>query len=333
MRDALKPNLLQTLENTPVIVHAGPFGNIAHGNSSVVGDLIGIHTGDYLHHRGRVRRRHGRRAVLQHQVPGVGARARRRRARRHGAGAEGALRQVPDRRRQGRCPPELLAENPDDVLAGAANLRQADRERQGPRRHAGRRDQRLPDRPRVRARRDPPGRRSRWARGSRCARTSADGGAGATDLAQAVVEACEEPSDFHFLYPDSDTLKQKIETVATKIYGAERRRVHAGRQQAARQLRATTGSATCRCASPRPTCRSPATRAEGRADRPHADACARSRASVGAGFVYPICGEMRTMPGLGSHAGGVDHRLRRERRDRRACRERRTSSARLAARS
>ena len=48
MRDALKPNLLQTLEGTPVIVHAGPFGNIAHGNSSVVGDLVGIHTGDYL---------------------------------------------------------------------------------------------------------------------------------------------------------------------------------------------------------------------------------------------------------------------------------------------
>src|SRR4029079_14666252 len=48
MREALKPNLLQTLENTPVIVHAGPFGNIAHGNSSIVGDLIGIHTGDFL---------------------------------------------------------------------------------------------------------------------------------------------------------------------------------------------------------------------------------------------------------------------------------------------
>ena len=43
MRDALKPNLMQTLENTPVLVHAGPFGNIAHGNSSVVADLIGMH--------------------------------------------------------------------------------------------------------------------------------------------------------------------------------------------------------------------------------------------------------------------------------------------------
>ena len=48
MRDAIKPNLLQTLENTPVLVHAGPFGNIAHGNSSVVADLIGIHSGEYL---------------------------------------------------------------------------------------------------------------------------------------------------------------------------------------------------------------------------------------------------------------------------------------------
>ncbi|MDQ3765994.1 MAG: formate--tetrahydrofolate ligase, partial [Actinomycetota bacterium] len=48
MREAIKPNLLQTLENTPVLVHAGPFGNIAHGNSSIVADLIGMHAGDYL---------------------------------------------------------------------------------------------------------------------------------------------------------------------------------------------------------------------------------------------------------------------------------------------
>ena len=48
MREAIKPNLLQTLENTPVLVHAGPFGNIAHGNSSVVADLVGIRTGDFL---------------------------------------------------------------------------------------------------------------------------------------------------------------------------------------------------------------------------------------------------------------------------------------------
>ncbi|MGH9296230.1 MAG: formate--tetrahydrofolate ligase, partial [Acidimicrobiales bacterium] len=48
MMEAIKPNLLQTLENTPALVHAGPFGNIATGNSSVIADLIGIHCGDYL---------------------------------------------------------------------------------------------------------------------------------------------------------------------------------------------------------------------------------------------------------------------------------------------
>src|SRR5207249_1696040 len=48
LRDAIKPNLLQTMENTPVLVHTGPFGNIATGNSSVVADLIGIRTGDFL---------------------------------------------------------------------------------------------------------------------------------------------------------------------------------------------------------------------------------------------------------------------------------------------
>ena len=48
MRDAIKPNLLQTLENTPVLVHAGPFGNIAHGNSSIIADFVGIHSGEFL---------------------------------------------------------------------------------------------------------------------------------------------------------------------------------------------------------------------------------------------------------------------------------------------
>ena len=64
MKDAIKPNLMQTLENTPVLVHAGPFGNIAHGNSSIVADLIGIHTGDFLSHRSGLWCRHGCRAFL-----------------------------------------------------------------------------------------------------------------------------------------------------------------------------------------------------------------------------------------------------------------------------
>ena len=48
LKEAMKPNLMQTIENTPVLIHAGPFGNIAHGNSSIVADQIGIHGSDYL---------------------------------------------------------------------------------------------------------------------------------------------------------------------------------------------------------------------------------------------------------------------------------------------
>jgi formate--tetrahydrofolate ligase len=88
LREAIKPNLMQTMENTPVLVHAGPFGNIATGNSSVVADLIGIHTG------------HGGRAVLQYQVPHLGDGAGRGGGGRNGPGAEGALGEIQGGRRQ-----------------------------------------------------------------------------------------------------------------------------------------------------------------------------------------------------------------------------------------
>ena len=272
MRDAIKPNLLQTLENTPVIVHAGPFGNIAHGNSSIVADLIGIRGGDYLHHRSRLRRRHGRRAVLQHQVPRVGARARRRRARRHGAGAQGALRQVQHRRRQGAAPRTCSSENPDDVDAGAANLRKQIENVKAhgvtpvvaingfPTDHASEHDA-------IRRGRRGDGRPGRGVHAlqptaARARPTSPD----------AVVEACEEPSGFHFLYPD--------------------RRLAQGEDRDRRDQRSTAPSASSTRRSP--TRSSPTTSdngfgnlpvciakthlsisgdavAEGRADRPHAD--------------------------------------------------------------
>ena len=91
MRDAIKPNLLQTLENTPVLVHAGPFGNIAHGNSSVVADLIGIHAGEYLITEAGFGVGHGRRAILQHQVSYIRSGSRCGGRRCHGARAQAAL--------------------------------------------------------------------------------------------------------------------------------------------------------------------------------------------------------------------------------------------------
>ena len=121
MRDALKPNLLQTIENTPVIVHAGPFGNIAHGNSSVVGDLIGIHTGDYLITEAGFGADMGAERFFNIKcrasglTPDAAVLVATVRALKAHSGKYKIVAGKP-------LPDDLLAENPDDVLAGAANL-------------------------------------------------------------------------------------------------------------------------------------------------------------------------------------------------------------------
>ena len=237
MREAIKPNLLQTLENTPVLVHAGPFGNIAHGNSSVVGRPDRHPHRGLPDHRGRVRRRHGRGALLQHQVPGLRADARRRGRGHDRARAEGALGPAPDR-------------GGPAAAAGAAGGE--------PGRGAHRRRQPAQADWRTSGCTASP----RWSRSTRCRRTSrpstrrsreiaasmgvrsavcthfADGGRGAAELAEAVAEAASEPGEFHFLYPGDASLREKIETIADPGLRRGWRRLHARGRPAARQLRA-----------------------------------------------------------------------------------------------
>ena len=143
----------------------------------------------------------------------------------------------------------------------------------------------------------------------------ADGGAGATDLAHAVVEACEEPSGFHFLYPDEASLKDKIEAVATNIYGAERVEYS---PVANRQLANYTDNGFAHlpvCIAKTHLSISGDAVAEGGADRSHVE---RAR---GQG----VRRRRLRVPDLRGDAhdarprwppGGGDHRLRRERRDR-----------------
>src|SRR5699024_1816956 len=122
LRDALKPNLLQTLENTPALVHCGPFGNIATGNSSVVADRIGIHGGEFLVTEAGFGADMGAERFfnIKCRVSGLKpdaavvvctVRALKAHSGRHKIVAGKPL------------PEELLAENPDDVFAGADNLR------------------------------------------------------------------------------------------------------------------------------------------------------------------------------------------------------------------
>ena len=219
MRDALKPNLMQTLENTPVLVHAGPFGNIAHGNSSVVADLIGIHGGEFLVTEAGFGADMGAERFFNIKCRASGLTPGRRGGRRDGAGAQGALGHSTRSSPAGRCPRRCWPRT--RTRSTSAGRTCASRSRTsgctGSRRSS--RSTRSPATTPPSTRRSPRSRQEMGARVAVCTHF-ADGGRGARELAEAVAEAADEPSDFRFLYPDSATLKEKIETIATKVYGA-----------------------------------------------------------------------------------------------------------------
>jgi formate--tetrahydrofolate ligase len=297
MRDALKPNLLQTLENTPVLVHAGPFGNIAHGNSSVVADLIGLRTGDVLVTEAGFGADMGAERFFNIKCRASGltpdaavvvttVRALKAHSGKHRIVAGRPL------------PYPLLEENPDEVHIGGANLRkQVDNVRMHgvtpviainafPGDHASEHDAI---------------RQIAAEMGVRVAVCThfADGGSGATELAEAVLEAADEPSEFQLLYRDEAPLREKIETVATRVYGADGVDYSpaASRQLDTYEHNGFGHLPVCIAKTHLSISSDPTLLGAPTGWRlPVREV----RASVGAGFVYPICGEMRTMPGLGT---------------------------------
>ncbi len=298
MREAVKPNLLQTLENTPAIVHAGPFGNIAHGNSSVVADLIGIHGGDYLITEAGFGADMGaerffnikcRASGLTPDAAVVVATVRALKAH------SGKYRIVAGR----PLPPELLEENPEDVRLGAANLA---KQIENIKLHGVN--------PVVAINAFPTDHPSEWraieevaaeagVRAAVCQHFG-EGGKGATELAEAVAEAAEQPKHFNFAYPDGASLREKIEAVATKVYGADGVDYSplASRQLDNYERNGFGSMPVCIAKTHLSISSDPALKGAPRGWRmPVREA----RASVGAGFVYLICGDMQTMPGLGSN--------------------------------
>jgi formate--tetrahydrofolate ligase len=298
MRDAMAPNLLQTLENTPVLVHAGPFGNIAHGNSSVVADLIGIHAGEYLITEAGFGADMGaerffnikcRASGLTPDAAVVVATVRALKVH------SGKYKVVAGR----PLPAEMLVENPDDVHLGGSNLR---KQIENIRLHGVSPVVAINAFPGDHPSEHAAIREIAEAMGARVAVCThfADGGAGATDLADAVAEAAEEPSHFRFLYPDEATLREKIETVAREVYGADGvdYDMSASRQIDAYERNGFGNLPVCIAKTHLSISSDPTLRGAPTGWRlPVREV----RASVGAGFVYPICGDMRTMPGLGAH--------------------------------
>ncbi|MCY4425291.1 MAG: formate--tetrahydrofolate ligase [Acidimicrobiaceae bacterium] len=305
LREAIKPNLMQTLENTPALVHTGPFGNIATGNSSIVADQVGIRTSDFLLTEAGFGADMGAERFfnIKCRYSGIAPDAAVLVATVRGLKAHSGNHRIV----AGRPLPEaLLAENPDEVHAGGANLR---KQLENMRIHGCT--------PVVAINVFPEDHAADVAAigeiaaeyDARSAVTThfADGGRGATELAEAVAEAAEEPSEFAVLYPDEASLKSKIETVATRVYGADGVEYSAtADKQLATYTEAGFGNLpVCIAKTHLSVSSDPSLKG---APTGWTLPVREVRASVGAGFVYPICGDMRTMPGLGRvpAAVGID---------------------------
>ncbi|WP_129359703.1 formate--tetrahydrofolate ligase [Rothia uropygioeca] len=298
LADAIKPNLMQTLEHSPALIHAGPFGNIATGNSSIVADYVGLEHSDYVITEAGFGADMGAERFFNVKCRTSGLRPDAavlvvtvRSLKSH----SGRYNTAPGR----PLPAEMLEESPEDVLAGAPNLRKHleivrsfgvspvvainafptdhDSEHQV-----------------IREIAQEAGAEAAIHRGV------ALGGAGATELADSVARACEEPGELQFTYDVNDPILHKIEKVATNIYGADGVDLSAAAaQQLDRYERLGFGNLPVVIAKTHLSISSdPGLKGAPSGWRlPVREV----RLAAGAGYAYAICGTMRTMPGLSRH--------------------------------
>ncbi|HEX6124698.1 MAG TPA: formate--tetrahydrofolate ligase [Pyrinomonadaceae bacterium] len=299
MRDAIRPTIMQTLENTPALVHAGPFANVAHGNSSILADLIGIKTADYLMTESGFGADIGAEKFFNIKCRYSGLKpdacvivATIRALKSH----SGKYKIVAGK----ALPPEMLENNVADVEAGASNLR---KQIENVKLHgvtpvvainAFETDhpEEIDAVKRIAV--------ESGALGAAVSTHWADGGKGAIELAELVIEAAQQPNDFRFLYDLDQTIKSKIEAIATKIYGAE---AVSYTSTADGQIRTYEengfgGLPICMAKTHLSLSHDPMLKG---APTGFVLPVREVRASVGAGFIYPICGDMRTMPALPEH--------------------------------
>jgi formate--tetrahydrofolate ligase len=306
LREALKPTLMQTAENTPVLLHTGPFGNIAHGNCSVLADRVALAFADYVVTEAGFGSDMGGEKFFDIKCrtsglkPDVAVLVCTVRALKVHSGKHSVTAGKP-------LPAALLEENAADVRLGAENLA------------AHIRILRAFGTPVVVAINGfPEDRASELAVIDEVARAaSADavvtsrafvkGGEGAVELAEAVIAAATRGSDYRLLYPLEMSLREKIELLATRIYGA----AEAGLSPlAAEQLAALEGAGFGKlpvCMAKTHLSLSHDPKLKG-APRGYLFPVREVRISAGAGFIYPLAGEMMTMPGLGASpaAYGID---------------------------
>ncbi len=304
LKDALMPNLLQTLEGTPAFVHCGPFANIAHGSSSVIADLIALKLADYvvteagfgadiglekfIHIKCRFANLVPHAAVIVVTI---------RALKMHGGGPKVVAGRPLD--------PAYTQNNPPLVEAGCANMEKAitiarsfgiptvvainvfasdsDEEIQIVRRHA----------------------EKAGAIGAFACTHFLHGGRGARELAEAVMAAADMPTDLKFLYPLEWSVEEKISSIATQIYGADGVDIEptvSAKIKKYQQL-GWDRLPICMAKTQLSLSHDPNLKGVPKGWRlPITDI----RAAAGAGFLYPLCGDIRTMPGLPTRPAFMD---------------------------
>ena len=301
--DAIKPNLLQTLEGGPAFVHCGPFANIAHGNNSIIADRLALATNEIVCTEAGFGADMGAEKFFDIKCRASGLRpdaavvvATIRALKMHGGVGKIVAGKPLD--------PALLEENVAAVRAGGANLAKQIE------------NVRLFNVPVVVAINAFPTdtaaeveaiREVSLAAGARDAVVAthfSDGGRGATALAEAVWDAAEEGAPaFQLLYPDSAPLIEKIETIAEKVYGADGIDVLPAARKALTLYEELGFGSLPVCMAKTQYSLSHDAALKGR-PRGFRVPIREVRLSAGAGFITPLVGEMRTMPGLPSRPGG-----------------------------
>jgi len=285
LKEAIKPNLVQTLEGQPAFVHCGPFANIAHGNNSLVADRVALKLGDYMVTESGFASDMGMEKFFDITCRIGGLRpsavvlvATVRALKHHGGNLDGGL---------------------AEIETGAANLA----------RHIGIINgfglQAV-----VGVNKFPTDteeelelvRKLAVERGAYAAEVNTafeNGGEGALALAEAVVHAAEQPSDFQLTYPVDAPIEQKIRLIATKIYGADGvELLPAAREKAAAFERAGLGELPiCMAKTHLSLSHDPSLR---NAPTGFTVTVRDLRPYTGAGWIVALCGDMQTMPGLGA---------------------------------
>ncbi len=303
LQDALMPNLVQTSEGTPVLVHTGPFGNIAHGNGSILADAMALRCADYVITEAGFGSDLGAEKFfnIKCRMSGLSPRVAvlvvtLRALKMHG-GAGGTVKSGQP------LPASLVGPNSEALERGIGNMEQH---------MANVRAHGIPVVVAINAFQDDPAEELQWVRnralkaGATAAAVSthfSEGGKGAEELARAVMDACEAPSVFQPLYADTASIKQKIETVATRIYGAAGVAYSEG---AERQIETATalgmaGFPICMAKTPLSLSHDPSLKG-----RPTGFTVPIKELQIlaGAGFLTAVCSGIQLMPGLPKHPAG-----------------------------